>query len=355
MRCATTDVCTHRRHLTECTAADCSVSGKGILPKELRMSARRQRLMNQDAVQGVRIDYALLSPGLLQQVVSCEIISTLPPKWSDHAALLLELKDIPAVQPHPPCALSSLRMKRFAKPKASIASMFAKRMASDGTGPALPAAKRSKVGAPAAEPASDTEVASNLAPDSCASAALPAAQCLQDISAHSGLPPAKHAKLEAAAAELDSQAVLAASQPGALQEASAAQACAIQEGTPRHPQESRPAAFLGTHQHNASGIAAVTEKEMAVEGHHGRWSISDRAFQSQQVQPMSSNGSAAHVDASKDETTEDMDVRSEGQTLPTGRAFRKGKRSQHRTKSTAGMPPASPKQKSIRGFFAAQQ
>ncbi len=39
-------------------------------------------------LQGVRIDYALLSPGLLKHVVSCEILS-LPPKWSDHAALVL--------------------------------------------------------------------------------------------------------------------------------------------------------------------------------------------------------------------------------------------------------------------------
>ena len=39
-------------------------------------------------LQGVRIDYALCSSGLLKHVVSCEILS-LPPKWSDHAALVL--------------------------------------------------------------------------------------------------------------------------------------------------------------------------------------------------------------------------------------------------------------------------
>lgn len=39
-------------------------------------------------VQGVRIDYALCSAGLVDKVVSCEIVST-PPKWSDHAALIL--------------------------------------------------------------------------------------------------------------------------------------------------------------------------------------------------------------------------------------------------------------------------
>lgn len=45
----------------------------------------------QCAVQGVRIDYALCSPGLVDKVVSCEIVST-PPKWSDHAALILGKK-----------------------------------------------------------------------------------------------------------------------------------------------------------------------------------------------------------------------------------------------------------------------
>ena len=39
-------------------------------------------------LQGVRIDYALCTPGLLPKVVSCEL-DNLPPKWSDHAALLL--------------------------------------------------------------------------------------------------------------------------------------------------------------------------------------------------------------------------------------------------------------------------
>ena len=309
--------------------------------------------MGQGAVQGVRIDYALLSPGLLQQVVSCEIISTLPPKWSDHAALLLELKDIPAVQPHPPCALSSLRMKRFAKPKASIASMFAKRLASDRSGTAPPAAKRSKVEAAAAEPATDAKATSTSAPDCRASAALPAAQCLEDSRASNASPPAEHGKVEAAAAELDSKAVLAASQPGAL-ESIAAQACAAKGETPRYVQESRPAAPSCTHQHDTSGIPPVTGRVMAVEDQHGRRSTLGGASQSQQVQPMSSNGLAAHLDASKDESTEDTAVRSEGQTLPIAGASRKAKRSQHRTKSTAGVPPASPKQKSIRGFFATQ-
>ncbi len=95
-------------------------------------------------LQGVRIDYALLTPELLQRLVSCEIISTLPPKWSDHAAVLLELADIPTLPKHPPCALSSRRIKRFQQPKTSVASLFAKKRAaqtaataSDGSAPCL--------------------------------------------------------------------------------------------------------------------------------------------------------------------------------------------------------------------------
>lgn len=73
----------------------------------------------------MRIDYALVTPGLLGSVVSCEILTGLPPKWSDHAPLLLELRDIPDAPQHPPCAASSRRMKRFQAPKASIAALFA--------------------------------------------------------------------------------------------------------------------------------------------------------------------------------------------------------------------------------------
>ena len=124
---------------------------------------------------------------------------------------------------------------------------------------------------------------------------------------------------------------------------------------PRHSQESRPVAPSCTHQHDTSGIPPVTGRVIAVEDQHGRQSTSGGASQSQQVQPMSSDGLAAHLDASKDVSTEDTAVRSHEQTLPVARASRKAKRSQHRTKSTAAVPPASPKQKSIRGFFAAQQ
>ena len=98
-----------------------------------------------DVMQGVRIDYALLSPALLQHVVSCEVISTLPPKWSDHAAVLLELADIPAVPKHPPCALSSKRINRFQQPKTSVAALFAKKRAAQ-TAAAAPAGSEANAG-----------------------------------------------------------------------------------------------------------------------------------------------------------------------------------------------------------------
>ncbi|GIM03777.1 hypothetical protein Vretimale_8394, partial [Volvox reticuliferus] len=43
---------------------------------------------------GLRIDYVLVSPGLLPYVESCEILTAaeIPPKWSDHAAILLTLR-----------------------------------------------------------------------------------------------------------------------------------------------------------------------------------------------------------------------------------------------------------------------
>lgn len=45
---------------------------------------------------GSRIDYALASPGMMEHIVSCEFAPDLPPRWSDHAALVIELKGAPA-------------------------------------------------------------------------------------------------------------------------------------------------------------------------------------------------------------------------------------------------------------------
>ncbi|GFR44092.1 hypothetical protein Agub_g5254, partial [Astrephomene gubernaculifera] len=43
---------------------------------------------------GLRIDYVLVSPALLPYIAACDILpaSAIPPKWSDHAALLLRLR-----------------------------------------------------------------------------------------------------------------------------------------------------------------------------------------------------------------------------------------------------------------------
>ncbi|GIL67000.1 hypothetical protein Vafri_20376 [Volvox africanus] len=61
---------------------------------------------------GLRIDYVLVSPGLLPYVESCEILTAteIPPKWSDHAAILLTLRvrhtgsrsSMPTTAPLPP-------------------------------------------------------------------------------------------------------------------------------------------------------------------------------------------------------------------------------------------------------------
>ncbi|KAK9819914.1 hypothetical protein WJX72_003899 [[Myrmecia] bisecta] len=80
--------------------------------------------------EGLRIDYALCTPGLLAKVVSCEVVQT-PPKWSDHAAMVLELRDISPIAAHAPCALSSSRMKRFNdRGQPSVATMFGRKPAS---------------------------------------------------------------------------------------------------------------------------------------------------------------------------------------------------------------------------------
>jgi hypothetical protein len=106
--------------------------------------------------QGVRIDYALVSQGLLGSVASCEIITSLPPKWSDHAAVLLELSDIPEPPKHAPCALSSRRMKRFMQPRTSVAALFAKKRAANGAAAAvekrLRAGEREETGESEPEP-----------------------------------------------------------------------------------------------------------------------------------------------------------------------------------------------------------
>lgn len=69
---------------------DCVLAGAG-LPHTLSQHAFACHsftpLPKPFPLQGLRIDYVLASPGLLDKVVSCEVLSAelLPPKWSDHA------------------------------------------------------------------------------------------------------------------------------------------------------------------------------------------------------------------------------------------------------------------------------
>lgn len=80
--------------------------------------------------QGVRIDYVLATPGLLPKITSCEILGAdvLPPKWSDHAGILVEMKDLQPPPPHQPCAEWTRLMRRFKDPtQPSISSMFGKK------------------------------------------------------------------------------------------------------------------------------------------------------------------------------------------------------------------------------------
>lgn len=78
--------------------------------------------------EGVRIDYVLTTPGLVGKIVSCEILSaeTLPPKWSDHAGILLQLRDIPPVCEHPSCPLWTTLKNKFRDPtQRTLLSMLA--------------------------------------------------------------------------------------------------------------------------------------------------------------------------------------------------------------------------------------
>lgn len=285
-----------------------------IISMCIMVKARSQKgsMTCQGVLQGVRIDYALISPGLLQRVVSCEIVSNLPPKWSDHAALLLELKDIPAAQPHPPCALSSLRMKRFAKPKASIASMFAKRLATDSASGAQPSAKRART-----QPA--------------------------------------------AAAELQSQAAAAPSIPHASQAAGVSEAATGDEGMPDVAHGSNAAALASMHAQaqsetaagsNAGVVATRAESELVISSPVNLHAVSLSAAQELTAETRQKQDNTTRVDSSRAVQGAASD-NSHKQT----KAKQLGKVRTNRNVSNPkeGPVPPSPKQKSIRGFFAAQQ
>ncbi len=257
-------------------------------------------MQSMPVLQGVRIDYVLLSPGLLQRVVSCEVISSLPPKWSDHAALLLELRDVLPAQPHPPCALSSARMKRFAKPKASIASMFAKRRADDGAAVSAPAAKR--------------------------------------------------ARSDPAAAEVDAAAVSATSSQGVPEKPDVSET-AIGEGQ-------APVNLEGS-KHLASASMQLKHEEQAGRSEAGE--VSQEGKQKQADVDHVSQTGTTHLAAGNAHDGNTGEVMPEAAKLrdPHERQAatpRKGKVGRTKRNSKAGEVPvsSSPRQKSIRGFFTSQ-
>jgi exodeoxyribonuclease III len=85
--------------------------------------------------EGLRIDYVLATPGLMERVVSCEVlgIEDLPPKFSDHAGILVELRDVTPPPPHAPCPEWVKLEKRFIdRSQRSIASFFSKKSVASG-------------------------------------------------------------------------------------------------------------------------------------------------------------------------------------------------------------------------------
>jgi hypothetical protein len=122
--------------------------------------------------QGFRIDYVLCSRGLLPLVASCEIVST-HEAWSDHAGLLLELRGVPALPKHPPCALSSLCMKRFNDPsQRSIFTAFGRKRPSSAA-PAPAAALDAAAAAAGGAAAGLTSTSSAAAVQASGAAAAP--------------------------------------------------------------------------------------------------------------------------------------------------------------------------------------
>ncbi|KAG1671450.1 hypothetical protein FOA52_003108 [Chlamydomonas sp. UWO 241] len=76
---------------------------------------------------GIRIDYVLVSKNMRHQVLSCEIvgIGAIPPKWSDHAAMVVHFSGVAPVPAHEPCPQSSLRDVRWNDPRQrKLSDMF---------------------------------------------------------------------------------------------------------------------------------------------------------------------------------------------------------------------------------------
>ena len=75
----------------------------------------------------------LVTPGLLPKMGKVEIVgaSSIPEKWSDHAALRVSVQAVTPPEPHAAVPESSKRMKRFdTRSQPTIASMFARKATS---------------------------------------------------------------------------------------------------------------------------------------------------------------------------------------------------------------------------------
>lgn len=62
--------------------------------------------------EGLRIDYAICDKGFLKEVLEANVVK-MQKQWSDHAAVVVVLKEQPSLPPHPAPTLSSRNMKRF--------------------------------------------------------------------------------------------------------------------------------------------------------------------------------------------------------------------------------------------------
>lgn len=101
-----------------------------------------------------------MSPDVLPGVGTCQILDT-PHKWSDHAALLVDIQGLQSPSSHEPVPESSRRLKKFDKRKQrSIASMFAGRKPSDSLEQSMEQSMRPAVSASLSKADSATKLLS---------------------------------------------------------------------------------------------------------------------------------------------------------------------------------------------------
>ncbi|KIY98957.1 hypothetical protein MNEG_9006 [Monoraphidium neglectum] len=121
-----------------------------------------------NATQGCRIDFVMLSPGLLDRLEACEIRYDLPHSWSDHAPVTCDIRLDPPAPQRPPCREWLQLQRRFVDPnQRSIKSMFGARPGRVGAGGRAAGAAASAIApaAAAAAAAGDGPAASVGAPE----------------------------------------------------------------------------------------------------------------------------------------------------------------------------------------------